>query len=289
MTKVRKGDLVIVGWNHLIPNLIRHAIDHMKHRVVVVAGYDKSLIRKKLEDIHSVELFQNPMFEYVNLDYSNQDLLRQLKIDRARKIVIVYDEDLKIDSTSPQSSGNARDARIMFTLKKIRHLLANSKEPTKPSVICEIFRMSNKELFDEYPDVEIICKESLFANVFSQSVIHDDVLNIYKKLLRTEGKEIYLLPVDSIKKQLTQRSVGSALMYFEYLENLSRAGYGLMGIYFKNLKGGKSGVVISPSESELNTLDDRFDPGSYQANLILLAEDVHVVETIRQRLASAAA
>lgn len=266
MTTIKKGDFVIIGWNHLIPTLVKHIIETQEKRAVVISGFDKSEIRKQFESMHDLDVFNNPNFEYSKLDYSNSNELQRMNIWNANKIVIVYDEDILLTQGDSFNTGNARDAKVLFTLKIVKNLIGNRQY--KPRIMCEVFNKANKFLFDEYSDIEIISKESLFSNVFSQSVIQDEILNVYKRLLKTEDKELYIVPFDSEEGQLA-REVSD---YYECQKKYSTSGIGLIGLYFRCKNGGRAGVVISPSENELLQANKAYASENFIRNFILLAE-----------------
>ncbi|WP_127716743.1 ion transporter [Halobacteriovorax sp. HLS] len=277
MTTIKKGDFVIIGWNHLIPSVAEHIVSANKQRVVLVTASDKSQVRKLFENVPGgADIFNNPLFEYVNTDYSSRDELERLNIWNAEKIVIVYDDNISGDLGDNYSSANARDAKILFTMKTIRGLVRQHN--SKSRIVCEVFCKSNKHLFGEYSDVEIISKESLFSNVFSQSVAQDEILNVYKRLLKTEDKELYIVPFSD-----TSGSIGhDPKDYYDYQASYSRQGIGLVGLYFTSMKGGKAGVILSPSEAELEEAVAKYTLEQYVPSFILLAESPEELELFKK-------
>jgi hypothetical protein len=290
MASVKKGDFVIVGWNHMIPKLVEHITDANEQRAIVLGSFDKSEIRNRFESAHAASVYNNPKFEYINVDYSNADELDKLAIWEAERIVIVYDEDIGITQGDTINSANARDARILFTMKTIKNLFKGVKNVSSfPKIICEVFCKTNKALFSDYPDVEIISKESLFSNVFSQSVLQDDVLNVYKRLLKKEGKEIYLM---DLKEDENVEG------YFNYLTEFAERGYGLVGLYYRaknetddgiwgsdkfNEKR-KTRIFLSPTQSEVcEAQSNCADSDKYDAKFIILAEDPQSMEELKMK------
>lgn len=269
MTSIKKGDFVILGWNHLIPNLVEHITSVNNQRAVVLGSFEKGEIRNRFDSSHASHVYNNPKFEYMNIDYTNAEELKKLNIWQSEKIVIVYDEGIAMSAGDNSSAGNARDARILFTMKTIKNIFRTIKSETVlPKILCEVFCKSNKDLFREDEDVEIISKESLFSNVFSQSVVQDDILNVYKRLLKTDDKELYIVPFQSEAGVIAT----SPEDYYEQQSSFSRDGIGLVGLYFKREDGGKAGVIISPSEKELKEAHQKYSNSEYDPNYILLAE-----------------
>ncbi|WP_412463316.1 hypothetical protein [Halobacteriovorax sp. RT-2-6] len=276
MTTIKKDDFVIVGWNNLIPSLCEHVVKTLGRRVVVVAGMDKLKVRDAFENSSCGEVvFNHSLFEYVKTDYSCKDELEKINIWHASKIVIVYDEEVKEGNESSFYSGNIKDAKILFTMKTILHMLKKHGADTR--IVCEIFSKSNTGLFEDYPEVEIVSKESLFSNVFSQVVLQDDILNVYKRLLKTEDKELYVVPFQDGNYQIADCPSN----YYSYQENFSKQGVGVIGLYFASFMGERSGVILSPSETELKNAIDNYPKNRFKPNFILLAESPQVLDEFK--------
>ena len=65
------------------------------------------------------------------------------------------------------------------------------------------------------------------------------------------------------------------------MNDFSRKGIGLLGIYYKSKKRKKGRVVLSPPECDVKKLSDNYPLDEYDPCFILLAEDPNVVESLK--------
>jgi hypothetical protein len=277
MERLETGDFLIFGWNHMIPTLCEHIINGHNAKVTVIANYNKELtIKEAMSKKKLNNIFNHSSFKYIKADYSRIDTLEKLNIYKAQKIVIVHDEHLEINKNENEFNNN-RDAKILFTLNATNHAIKNAIKykliKKSPKIICEIFNNSNSYLFESFSDVEILSKENLLANLFSQSIIQDNLLTIYQKLLAIDDKEIYLIPFLKEENNITN--------YYDYLLKFAKKGVGLIGISFNGKNDRDSETFLSPSKDIINEIIIRFPIDQYTPSLIVIAEDLSVISALK--------
>lgn len=243
----KKINLVILEWNKRLPKILENLDDF------VASGSIAIVISARL--FESTKKYKNITVQSIlNSDLENPVFLKKLHLENTTNILL-----LNNDSISHEEA----DTNTMMQLLHIRKLLKKQEEREEKSNIIltsELFYPEHQRLMSVAEVNDFIVGSEFTNRVITQLANQPELDIVFKELLKAEGREIYLRPVEN---------------YIDISQNLSVSFADLTKICFESNdivigwmtydNSGKLVRTLNPLKSDSHT----FLPGE---ELIVLSE-----------------
>ncbi len=177
--------ILVLGWNHQVPDLIAELDSYQVERfeivVAAVVGLD---VRARHMDNHEVAP-QRVTVEHRELDYTVPGHLKRLRPAEFDNILFVANDWI-------ESEGS--DARTILGHLLLREIVPD--DGTGPHVLVELMEPSNLALF-ERGNSEVITPPLALGHIMAQVALRRELRVVFEDLFGPEGCEIFFRGADS--------------------------------------------------------------------------------------------
>jgi hypothetical protein len=227
--------ILMLGWNTRGGLLLRELNDYVaKNSIVdIISSFpiDESIISNYKND------FKNLMINFTHKDTTDNSVIRDLNIVDYNSIqVLCYREEMEIQEA---------DASTMITLLHLRHISETLNKEIK--IVSEMLDIKNRDLANVTKADDFIVSDKLISLMMSQVSENKQLMRVFEDLMRSEGSEIYLKPINDYIK--TEESVN----FYTLMESAKRRGDTAIGYRINSLihnQDAAYGVVINPKKDD---------------------------------------
>ena len=171
----RRRRLLVLGWNHRLPTLIRE-LKNFRHESFELVMASKVPIEKRtVEDAANVTLVHHEM------DYVLAGRLDQLDLGGFDSILLM--------ASDRADTGEEADARVARAYLQLRRLLPSPA----PRVIVELVSSADRALFSG-PAVDVVVTSALVSHMMAQITLRRELSAVYEELFGAGGAELLLRP-----------------------------------------------------------------------------------------------
>lgn len=227
--------ILMLGWNTRGGLLLRELNDYVaKNSIVdIISSFpiDESIISNYKND------FKNLIINFTHKDTTDNSVIRDLNIVDYNSIqVLCYREEMEIQEA---------DASTMITLLHLRHISETLNKEIK--IVSEMLDIKNRDLANVTKADDFIVSDKLISLMMSQVSENKQLMRVFEDLMRSEGSEIYLKPINDYIK--TEESVN----FYTLMESAKRRGDTAIGYRINSLihnQDAAYGVVINPKKDD---------------------------------------
>lgn len=227
--------ILMLGWNTRGGLLLRELNDYVaKNSIVdIISSFpiDESIISNYKND------FKNLIINFTHKDTTDNSVIRDLNIVDYNSIqVLCYREEMEIQEA---------DASTMITLLHLRHISETLNKEIK--IVSEMLDIKNRDLANVTKADDFIVSDKLISLMMSQVSENKQLMRVFEDLMRSEGSEIYLKPINDYIK--TEESVN----FYTLIESAKRRGDTAIGYRINSLihnQDAAYGVVINPKKDD---------------------------------------
>jgi len=227
--------ILMLGWNTRGGLLLRELNDYVaKNSIVdIISSFpiDESIISNYKND------FKNLIINFTHKDTTDNSVIRDLNIVDYNSIqVLCYREEMEIQEA---------DASTMITLLHLRHISETLNKEIK--IVSEMLDIKNRDLANVTKADDFIVSDKLISLMMSQVSENKQLMRVFEDLMRSEGSEIYLKPINDYIK--TVESVN----FYTLMESAKRRGDTAIGYRINSLihnQDAAYGVVINPKKDD---------------------------------------
>ena len=192
---------------------------------------DESIISNYKND------FNNLIINFTHKDTTDNSVIKDLNIIDYNSIqVLCYREEMEIQEA---------DASTMITLLHLRHISETLNKEIK--IVSEMLDIKNRDLANVTKADDFIVSDKLISLMMSQVSENKHLMRVFEDLMRSEGSEIYLKPINDYIK--TEESVN----FYTLMESAKRRGDTAIGYRINSLihnQDAAYGVVINPKKDD---------------------------------------
>lgn len=227
--------ILMLGWNTRGGLLLRELNDYVaKNSIVnIISSFpiDESIISNYKND------FKNLIINFTHKDTTDNSVIKDLNIVDYNSIqVLCYREEMEIQEA---------DASTMITLLHLRHISETMNKEIK--IVSEMLDIKNRDLANVTKADDFIVSDKLISLMMSQVSENKQLMRVFEDLMRSEGSEIYLKPINDYIK--TEESVN----FYTLMESAKRRGDTAIGYRINSLihnQDAAYGVVINPKKDD---------------------------------------
>ncbi len=227
--------ILMLGWNTRGGLLLRELNDYVaKNSIVdIISSFpiDESIISNYKND------FNNLIINFTHKDTTDNSVIKDLNIVDYNSIqVLCYREEMEIQEA---------DASTMITLLHLRHISETLNKEIK--IVSEMLDIKNRDLANVTKADDFIVSDKLISLMMSQVSENKQLMRVFEDLMRSEGSEIYLKPINDYIK--TEESVN----FYTLMESAKRRGDTAIGYRINSLihnQDAAYGVVINPKKDD---------------------------------------
>ena len=227
--------ILMLGWNTRGGLLLRELNDYVaKNSIVdIISSFpiDESIISNYKND------FNNLIINFTHKDTTDNSVIKDLNIIDYNSIqVLCYREEMEIQEA---------DASTMITLLHLRHISETFNKEIK--IVSEMLDIKNRDLANVTKADDFIVSDKLISLMMSQVSENKQLMRVFEDLMRSEGSEIYLKPINDYIK--TEESVN----FYTLMESAKRRGDTAIGYRINSLihnQDAAYGVVINPKKDD---------------------------------------
>ena len=227
--------ILMLGWNTRGGLLLRELNDYVaKNSIVdIISSFpiDESIISNYKND------FKNLIINFTHKDTTDNSVIKDLNIVDYNSIqVLCYREEMEIQEA---------DASTMITLLHLRHISETLNKEIK--IVSEMLDIKNRDLANVTKADDFIVSDKLISLMMSQVSENKHLMRVFEDLMRSEGSEIYLKPINDYIK--TEESVN----FYTLMESAKRRGDTAIGYRINSLihnQDAAYGVVINPKKDD---------------------------------------
>jgi len=227
--------ILMLGWNTRGGLLLRELNDYVaKNSIVdIISSFpiDESIISNYKND------FKNLIINFTHKDTTDNSVISDLNIVDYNSIqVLCYREEMEIQEA---------DASTMITLLHLRHISETLNKEIK--IVSEMLDIKNRDLANVTKADDFIVSDKLISLMMSQVSENKQLMRVFEDLMRSEGSEIYLKPINDYIK--TEESVN----FYTLMESAKRRGDTAIGYRINSLihnQDAAYGVVINPKKDD---------------------------------------
>ena len=227
--------ILMLGWNTRGGLLLRELNDYVaKNSIVdIISSFpiDESIISNYKND------FKNLIINFTHKDTTDNSVIKDLNIVDYNSIqVLCYREEMEIQEA---------DASTMITLLHLRHISETLNKEIK--IVSEMLDIKNRDLANVTKADDFIVSDKLISLMMSQVSENKQLMRVFEDLMRSEGSEIYLKPINDYIK--TEESVN----FYTLMESAKRRGDTAIGYRINSLihnQDAAYGVVINPKKDD---------------------------------------
>jgi hypothetical protein len=195
--------LLILGWNHKLPSLIREfeSYENERFRIDVI-----SLIPVAQREEYMSRYMESP--QRVNLMHMQADYTAPN--DLARINPLKYDNVVFVANTW-MSSNEESDARTILGYLLLKDMLPKGAE--KPEILLELMDPENEKLFQQRTG-EVLISPLILSHILAHVALRRDLNVVFEELFTVGGAEIYLQPAsacDLVDQELPFGEIGRAV------------------------------------------------------------------------------
>jgi ion channel POLLUX/CASTOR len=227
--------ILMLGWNTRGGLLLRELNDYVaKNSIVdIISSFpiDESIISNYKND------FKNLIINFTHKDTTDNSVIKDLNIVDYNSIqVLCYREEMETQEA---------DASTMITLLHLRHISETMNKEIK--IVSEMLDIKNRDLANVTKADDFIVSDKLISLMMSQVSENKQLMRVFEDLMRSEGSEIYLKPINDYIK--TEESVN----FYTLMESAKRRGDTAIGYRINSLihnQDAAYGVVINPKKDD---------------------------------------
>lgn len=227
--------ILMLGWNTRGGLLLRELNDYVaKNSIVdIISSFpiDESIISNYKND------FKNLIINFTHKDTTDNSVIKDLNIVDYNSIqVLCYREEMEIQEA---------DASTMITLLHLRHISETLNKEIK--IVSEMLDIKNRDLANVTKADDFIVSDKLISLMMSQVSENKQLMRVFEDLMRSEGSEIYLKPINDYIN--TEKSVN----FYTLMESAKRRGDTAIGYRINSLihnEDAAYGVVINPKKDD---------------------------------------
>ena len=227
--------ILMLGWNTRGGLLLRELNDYVaKNSIVdIISSFpiDESIISNYKNDLN------NLIINFTHKDTTDNSVIKDLNIIDYNSIqVLCYREEMEIQEA---------DASTMITLLHLRHISETLNKEIK--IVSEMLDIKNRDLANVTKADDFIVSDKLISLMMSQVSENKQLMRVFEDLMRSEGSEIYLKPINDYIK--TEESVN----FYTLMESAKRRGDTAIGYRINSLihnQDAAYGVVINPKKDD---------------------------------------
>lgn len=247
-----KRRILILGWNHKVPALIRELDDYAREepQIELVSRTPLAEREEYMErlDVHPRRI----RLLNVEADFTSPSDLAQIEPQS-------FDTILILSSDSRESEAET-DARSLLGYLVLEELLKDARE--KPHILVELYHPDSVGLF-RYTRAELFVSPVLVSHMLTQVALRRELRTVFELLFGSEGAEVRFRPA----RELLRRT-GAALasdsghgVHFSALQRAaSQEGQIALGLRCgRELPHRPGGVVLNPDRGRLWVLGDDDD------------------------------
>lgn len=221
--------ILILGWNHTVPTVLRELDRHPQHRshvdIMSTIAVDDREKRLRQNDIQPQRLKLNHLVG----DYAVPGDLGAVQLATYHNILIVGSD--RFDTAEDA------DARTLMGYHLVRELLEDVARG--PHLLVQLRDPSNADLFDKV-DTEVLATGEILSHVIAQIALRADLRLVFDLLLGPEGPEI-------VFREVSEFSLGSTFDFSDLLDAAAARGETALGVQLVTVSGRKGGVVLNPN------------------------------------------
>ncbi len=234
--------ILVLGWNHRIPDLLQELDGYQIERFeVVIASMVPMPVRQRHLDNHEV-VCTRVAVKHLEIDYTVPGHLRRVEPASFDNVVLVANDWVESEES---------DARTLLGHLLLREILPD--DGTGPDVLVELVDPSNLTLFRRGAS-EVVIPPLILSHMMAQVALRRELRVVFDDLFGPEGSEIFFRP--AAEYGLDGREVGFA----EIQHQVARRNETALGLRLcSRTLGGDDEVLINPPRDRrwlLRTGDD---------------------------------
>lgn len=221
--------ILILGWNHRVPDLLRELDGYANERFdAVVAAMVPIDVRQRHLGNHEVACVRVDV-QHVEVDYTVPGQLRRLDPAAFDNVVLVANDWIEEEES---------DARTLLGHLLLREIVPDDAEG--PDVLVELVEPSNLSLFRRGAS-EVVIPPMILSHIMAQVALRRELRVVFDDLFGPEGSEIFFRPA-------SEYSLGGREVGFEDLRRAAaRRNETALGLRLRARdRGGDDEVLINP-------------------------------------------
>lgn len=231
--------LLLVGWNHRVPWLLRELEEtrHERWKVLIASTSPVSEREAVLEQ--SGICLCHCQVEHRTLDPTAPEELWRVPLTDYETLVVVASDKLE--------SAEDADARSLLVYHLLRARLQNI-EPARRRILVELRDPANSNLFD-HSETEVIPTSLLVTHVMAQVALRPELRPVLDSLLATDGPDFDFIQLAAFDIDAT-RVTFAQLMLEGAVKGLT-----VLGVRYVERVSQHGGVVLNPSREAVLSLE----------------------------------
>ena len=232
--------LLILGWNHKIPSLIRE-FDSYENESFDINILSLVPIDRREEYMSRYDLnLRTVNLQHLQGDYTAPSDLRRIHPEEYDNILFVGNDWL--------DSNEESDARAIMGSLILKDILSNSAK--KPEVIMELMDPENERLFS-WRTGEVIISPLILSHILAHVALRRELNTVFEELFTVGGAEIYF------RNPAGYGLEGYEMSFREFQNRVAQYGEIVLGVRMEAKSEEKNGgIILNPSPDSRWNLED---------------------------------
>jgi len=227
--------VLILGWNHRAPMIVRELASYLAPGSLVVLAADGP-------GVAEAQTAFKVGRDDLRVELRTVDTARRQALDALA--VAGFDGVIVLGCTDQLSAEDA-DTRTLITLLHVRQIV--ERDGRRPKIVSEMADVRNRELAEVTRADDFVVSNKLVSQMLAQASENPYIEAIFDDLLDEPGSEIYMRPISDYV------SLDGPIRFYTVAEAALRRGEVALGYCRRRTAPGQGphGVVVNPNKSEL--------------------------------------